>query len=217
MSFWLLSLSVLSLSLIAVLYWCLFLTTVSLSFCHCCPSNLSISRLSLPHFCLSHLFFPQMKEWWRWRMRNRWRRVRCRWRGRRFWSAAGSGRRVRAETSVCITILQHSAGVYMYTHTHIHTEEGWYISVTCLHNLCVCVCRTFPSCAYGEKCMFIHPNCKYDAKCSKPDCPYTHVSLRAPLQPPKQGRCVRVCLLILHETTCMCVLGNIYTCICIWV
>ncbi|XP_053497266.1 zinc finger CCCH domain-containing protein 14 isoform X2 [Ictalurus furcatus] len=46
-------------------------------------------------------------------------------------------------------------------------------------------CRTFPSCVYGEKCLFIHPNCKYDGKCSKPDCPYTHTSHRALLQPPK--------------------------------
>ncbi|KAF4091969.1 hypothetical protein AMELA_G00015690 [Ameiurus melas] len=46
-------------------------------------------------------------------------------------------------------------------------------------------CRTFPSCVYGEKCLFIHPNCKYDGKCSKPDCPYTHTSHRALLQPAK--------------------------------
>ncbi|XP_076872738.1 zinc finger CCCH domain-containing protein 14 [Brachyhypopomus gauderio] len=44
-------------------------------------------------------------------------------------------------------------------------------------------CKTFPSCAFGDKCLFIHPNCKYDAKCSKPDCPYTHVSRRALRQP----------------------------------
>ncbi|XP_037100426.1 zinc finger CCCH domain-containing protein 14 isoform X2 [Syngnathus acus] len=39
-------------------------------------------------------------------------------------------------------------------------------------------CKTFPSCKFGDKCLFIHPNCKYDARCSKPDCPYTHVSRR---------------------------------------
>ncbi|KAI4900230.1 hypothetical protein NFI96_026018 [Prochilodus magdalenae] len=44
-------------------------------------------------------------------------------------------------------------------------------------------CKTFPSCMFGEKCLFIHPNCKYDAKCSKPDCPYTHVSRRGLVQP----------------------------------
>ncbi|CAL8312981.1 unnamed protein product [Lota lota] len=48
-------------------------------------------------------------------------------------------------------------------------------------------CKTFPNCTYGEKCLFVHPNCKYDAKCTKPDCPFTHVSRRAaaPLPPPR--------------------------------
>lgn len=44
-------------------------------------------------------------------------------------------------------------------------------------------CKTFPSCLFGDKCLFIHPNCKYDSKCSKPDCPYTHVSRRGLVQP----------------------------------
>ncbi|TMS12065.1 Zinc finger CCCH domain-containing protein 14 [Larimichthys crocea] len=39
-------------------------------------------------------------------------------------------------------------------------------------------CKTFPSCKFGDKCLFVHPNCKYDARCSKPDCPFTHVSRR---------------------------------------
>ncbi|XP_007431647.1 zinc finger CCCH domain-containing protein 14 isoform X1 [Python bivittatus] len=47
-------------------------------------------------------------------------------------------------------------------------------------------CKVFPSCKFADKCLFIHPNCKYDAKCTKPDCPYTHASRRAPLPPPKQ-------------------------------
>ncbi|XP_030200760.1 zinc finger CCCH domain-containing protein 14 isoform X3 [Gadus morhua] len=48
-------------------------------------------------------------------------------------------------------------------------------------------CKTFPNCTYGEKCLFVHPNCKYDGKCTKPDCPFTHVSRRAaaPLPPPR--------------------------------
>nr|AAS90302.1 putative NY-REN-37 antigen isoform 4 [Homo sapiens] len=29
------------------------------------------------------------------------------------------------------------------------------------------------------------PNCKYDAKCTKPDCPFTHVSRRIPVLSPK--------------------------------
>ncbi|XP_057679320.1 zinc finger CCCH domain-containing protein 14 isoform X1 [Corythoichthys intestinalis] len=45
-------------------------------------------------------------------------------------------------------------------------------------------CKTFPSCKFGDKCLFIHPNCKYDARCSKPDCPYTHVSRRGTVAPP---------------------------------
>ncbi|XP_053087728.1 zinc finger CCCH domain-containing protein 14 [Pangasianodon hypophthalmus] len=55
----------------------------------------------------------------------------------------------------------------------------------CVYHHPTAQCRTFPSCVYGEKCLFIHPNCKYDGKCSKPDCPYTHISHRALLQPPK--------------------------------
>ncbi|XP_060769533.1 zinc finger CCCH domain-containing protein 14 isoform X2 [Neoarius graeffei] len=55
----------------------------------------------------------------------------------------------------------------------------------CVYHHPTTQCKTFPSCVYGEKCLFIHPNCKYDSKCSKPSCPYTHVSHRALLQPPK--------------------------------
>ncbi|XP_074091671.1 zinc finger CCCH domain-containing protein 14 isoform X4 [Macrotis lagotis] len=46
-------------------------------------------------------------------------------------------------------------------------------------------CKAFPNCKFAEKCLFIHPNCKYDAKCTKPDCPYTHASRRIPVLPPK--------------------------------
>ncbi|XP_057269375.1 zinc finger CCCH domain-containing protein 14 isoform X2 [Pezoporus wallicus] len=46
-------------------------------------------------------------------------------------------------------------------------------------------CRVFPNCKFADKCLFIHPNCKYDAKCTKPDCPYTHASRRLPHTPPK--------------------------------
>ncbi|KAI3364336.1 hypothetical protein L3Q82_011131 [Scortum barcoo] len=45
-------------------------------------------------------------------------------------------------------------------------------------------CKTFPSCKFGDKCLFIHPNCKYDARCTKPDCPFTHVSRRSTVAPP---------------------------------
>ncbi|XP_042669946.1 zinc finger CCCH domain-containing protein 14 isoform X1 [Centrocercus urophasianus] len=46
-------------------------------------------------------------------------------------------------------------------------------------------CKVFPNCKFADKCLFIHPNCKYDAKCTKPDCPYTHASRRNPLPSPK--------------------------------
>ncbi|KAK3522574.1 hypothetical protein QTP86_024993 [Hemibagrus guttatus] len=55
----------------------------------------------------------------------------------------------------------------------------------CVYHHPTTQCRMFPSCTYGQKCLFIHPNCKYDGKCSKPNCPYTHVSHRALLQPPE--------------------------------
>ncbi|KAK2846270.1 hypothetical protein Q7C36_011124 [Tachysurus vachellii] len=52
----------------------------------------------------------------------------------------------------------------------------------CVYHHPTTQCRMFPSCSYGQKCLFIHPNCKYDGKCSKPNCPYTHISHRAVLQ-----------------------------------
>ncbi|KAJ3606189.1 hypothetical protein NHX12_025710 [Muraenolepis orangiensis] len=50
-------------------------------------------------------------------------------------------------------------------------------------------CKTFPNCTFGDKCLFVHPNCKYDAKCTKSDCTFTHVSRRAagPPVPPRTG------------------------------
>ncbi|KAI1897901.1 hypothetical protein AGOR_G00088040 [Albula goreensis] len=49
----------------------------------------------------------------------------------------------------------------------------------CMYHHPTAQCKTFPSCKFGDKCLFIHPNCKYDAKCTKTDCPFTHVSRRA--------------------------------------
>ncbi|XP_005390318.2 PREDICTED: zinc finger CCCH domain-containing protein 14 isoform X3 [Chinchilla lanigera] len=46
-------------------------------------------------------------------------------------------------------------------------------------------CKAFPNCKFAEKCLFVHPNCKYDAKCTKPDCPFTHINRRIPVLPPK--------------------------------
>ncbi|XP_073672855.1 zinc finger CCCH domain-containing protein 14 isoform X3 [Garra rufa] len=48
----------------------------------------------------------------------------------------------------------------------------------CLYHHPNSQCKMFPNCKFGNKCLFIHPNCKFDAKCSKADCPFTHVSRR---------------------------------------
>uniref|UniRef100_A0A3P9K0C9 Zinc finger CCCH domain-containing protein 14 n=1 Tax=Oryzias latipes TaxID=8090 RepID=A0A3P9K0C9_ORYLA len=54
----------------------------------------------------------------------------------------------------------------------------------CLYHHPTTQCKTFPNCKFGDKCLFVHPNCKYDARCTKADCPFTHVSRRAPVAPP---------------------------------
>uniref|UniRef100_A0A671S2Z7 Zinc finger CCCH domain-containing protein 14 n=1 Tax=Sinocyclocheilus anshuiensis TaxID=1608454 RepID=A0A671S2Z7_9TELE len=48
----------------------------------------------------------------------------------------------------------------------------------CLYHHPNSQCKMFPNCKFGNKCLFIHPNCKFDAKCSKADCSFTHVSRR---------------------------------------
>ncbi|KAM5337860.1 zinc finger CCCH domain-containing protein 14 isoform 4-T5 [Glossophaga mutica] len=55
----------------------------------------------------------------------------------------------------------------------------------CAYHHPVSPCKAFPNCKFAEKCLFVHPNCKYDAKCTKPDCPFTHVNRRIPILPPK--------------------------------
>ncbi|XP_030308225.1 zinc finger CCCH domain-containing protein 14 isoform X4 [Calypte anna] len=50
----------------------------------------------------------------------------------------------------------------------------------CVYHHPTLPCKVFPNCRFADKCLFIHPNCKYDAKCTKPDCPYTHASRRTP-------------------------------------
>ncbi|XP_034555598.1 zinc finger CCCH domain-containing protein 14 isoform X2 [Notolabrus celidotus] len=56
----------------------------------------------------------------------------------------------------------------------------------CLYHHPTAQCKTFPSCKFGDKCLFVHPNCKYDARCTKPDCPFTHVSRRSTAGPPQR-------------------------------
>ncbi|XP_063255196.1 zinc finger CCCH domain-containing protein 14 isoform X2 [Prinia subflava] len=55
----------------------------------------------------------------------------------------------------------------------------------CVYHHPTLPCKVFPNCRFADKCLFIHPNCKYDAKCTKPDCPYTHASRRTPHPSPK--------------------------------
>ncbi|XP_053456957.1 zinc finger CCCH domain-containing protein 14 isoform X5 [Nycticebus coucang] len=55
----------------------------------------------------------------------------------------------------------------------------------CAYHHPISPCKAFPNCKFAEKCLFVHPNCKYDAKCTKPDCPFTHLSRRIPVLPPK--------------------------------
>ncbi|KAI6238616.1 Zinc finger CCCH domain-containing protein 14 [Aphelenchoides fujianensis] len=35
-------------------------------------------------------------------------------------------------------------------------------------------CAAFPQCAFGEKCLFVHPLCRFNARCTRPHCPFTH-------------------------------------------
>ncbi|XP_040598584.1 zinc finger CCCH domain-containing protein 14 isoform X5 [Mesocricetus auratus] len=51
----------------------------------------------------------------------------------------------------------------------------------CVYYHPISPCKAFPNCKFAEKCLFVHPNCKYDAKCTKPDCPFTHMSRRIPV------------------------------------
>ncbi|XP_077906815.1 zinc finger CCCH domain-containing protein 14 isoform X11 [Ictidomys tridecemlineatus] len=55
----------------------------------------------------------------------------------------------------------------------------------CAYHHPISPCKAFPNCKFAEKCLFVHPNCKFDAKCTKPDCPFTHMSRRIPVLPPK--------------------------------
>ena len=64
--------------------------------------------------------------------------------------------------------------------------------------------RTFPYCKFGEKCLYIHPNCKYDAKCTRMDCPFTHATRRAGGFTPT----------VIHQCKCFFYLVNAY-CWCI--
>lgn len=55
----------------------------------------------------------------------------------------------------------------------------------CIYHHPISPCKAFPNCKFAEKCLFVHPNCKYDTKCTKADCPFTHMSRRIPVLTPK--------------------------------
>uniref|UniRef100_A0A4W5RPK7 Zinc finger CCCH domain-containing protein 14 n=1 Tax=Hucho hucho TaxID=62062 RepID=A0A4W5RPK7_9TELE len=89
---------------------------------------------------------------------------------------------------------------------------------SCVYHHPTTQCKIFPSCKFGDKCLFVHPNCKFDAKCSKPDCPFTHVSRGGPASytpparpvPPPQSRsvcsffpeCKKMSCLFYHPKPC---------------
>ena len=43
--------------------------------------------------------------------------------------------------------------------------------------------RNFPNCLYGDKCMYVHPTCKFDTACTRPNCIYSHTAHRPPPHP----------------------------------
>ncbi|XP_052041242.1 zinc finger CCCH domain-containing protein 14 isoform X9 [Apodemus sylvaticus] len=55
----------------------------------------------------------------------------------------------------------------------------------CIYHHPISPCKAFPNCKFAEKCLFVHPNCKYDTKCTKADCPFTHMSRRVAVLTPK--------------------------------
>ncbi|KAM4713691.1 zinc finger CCCH domain-containing protein 14 isoform 2-T2 [Anableps anableps] len=68
----------------------------------------------------------------------------------------------------------------------------------CMYHHPTAQCKTFPNCKFGDKCLFVHPNCKYDARCTKPECPFTHVIRRGTVAPPprpaaQQSQSATVC------------------------
>uniref|UniRef100_A0A9J7ZZ32 Zinc finger CCCH domain-containing protein 14 n=1 Tax=Cyprinus carpio carpio TaxID=630221 RepID=A0A9J7ZZ32_CYPCA len=63
----------------------------------------------------------------------------------------------------------------------------------CLYHHPNTQCKMFPNCKFGNKCLFIHPNCKFDSKCTKTDCPFTHVSRRLKSNPTRAAPASTVC------------------------
>ena len=38
-------------------------------------------------------------------------------------------------------------------------------------------CANFPNCWFGDKCLYLHPRCRFAPNCSKPKCPFMHTKL----------------------------------------
>jgi hypothetical protein len=38
-------------------------------------------------------------------------------------------------------------------------------------------CTLFPACSFGKLCHYIHPTCRYDGFCTRPDCLFTHYNI----------------------------------------
>lgn len=45
-------------------------------------------------------------------------------------------------------------------------------------------CTAFPNCPFGAACHYIHPTCRFDGFCARPDCPFTHYVVAAKKPPP---------------------------------
>ena len=43
-----------------------------------------------------------------------------------------------------------------------------------------CLYRNFPNCRFAERCLYVHPDCKFDAVCTRPSCPFTHSAKKSP-------------------------------------
>lgn len=55
---------------------------------------------------------------------------------------------------------------------------------TCKYQHPSVTCSKFPNCKFGDKCAYLHPKCKFDTKCNRFDCPFSHSLSRSTLPPP---------------------------------
>lgn len=38
------------------------------------------------------------------------------------------------------------------------------------------ICANFPNCWFGDKCLYIHPKCRFGLNCTKLNCQFSHYS-----------------------------------------